>query len=897
MKPVRAYASLYKVRNKVNLLLFICLLAQIFFLLTGSQRIPLPSKFAEIVVNSLLPNDILIKLERPEIIGFSVLECGKAEIWAKGSNILEIKDLSISLNPSGAMNKALFLINKIEFSSANFLKEEKMGPEIEIKQFSLKNRSQEETLFLKGNIFLGSLQSSIHLELRKLNRLFNQGSRPGQKPIPLEKFLEHAIAFKKNLLLWNKKFPVVHVDARGVLNGQMGEVLISQQKGEGKKIKDLLARLSWNKPERGKNLTVASIEATAETIKLNNAGMELSFFKPYIKANSLINLETLKISGTDSFASFQNLFLQGKMTGNINEIFIYSKSQENFTDVQVLSDTNQTRICLNARIKPHKWGLQGSMRISPKNFDLFYDLPQGNLKVLDGDQFSLHFWSNPTPIRQNQPVQFLLDAKKFSVLETPPGKFRVVGEIAEDFTIWVNQAYGNLGKSKVTGKYYQKWNPHKYRFLIEGTCHPPDINNWLGLWWKPIWKEFSFSETIPKGNFSISGIWAGPPGNSLTKGWIKTDKLGYRGFELDRSSIEVEVDKTSTRLKAKNIKHKFGQANGTLVFPRTLEKSNLSMDFSFKGDYPVNQAKEVLGVEVYQAISDVNASVVYCEATGQIYKDQKNNEMDKNVSWYKVYLSTNHPFSYSGVELDYASGTINNLEGLTKVNFDKIGIAGGEGTLSVTKISEKTDHISLDIELKNADRNRLTQSLKKSSPQEDQKIEDADQGAISTYKENSKEGGRIDFSLQAEGPLSEARHFEGSGNFEFYDVEIGTMHLLGGIRSKLGAFNLPLPSDALSFNRLNAPFLLDHDRILFDQATLSGPLSTFDAKGEVNWIKSEVDLLADLKLAGNLNIPVLKQLVNLADPLSRLSTVKIKGDWENPEWTIHLKTNPLTPKF
>jgi hypothetical protein len=46
-----------------------------------------------------------------------------------------------------------------------------------------------------------------------------------------------------------------------------------------------------------------------------------------------------------------------------------------------------------------------------------------------------------------------------------------------------------------------------------------------------------------------------------------------------------------------------------------------------------------------------------------------------------------------------------------------------------------------------------------------------------------------------------------------------------------------------------------------------------------------------------LNIPVLKQLVNLADPLSRLSTLKIQGNWEDPEWTIHLKTNPLTPKF
>ena len=217
----------------------------------------------------------------------------------------------------------------------------------------------------------------------------------------------------------------------------------------------------------------------------------------------------------------------------------------------------------------------------------------------------------------------------------------------------------------------------------------------------------------------------------------------------------------------------------------------------------------------------------------------------------------------------------------------------GEALRVLTELG--ADHISLDIELKNADRNRLTRSLMKSSHLQDQEVEDADQGASNIYPEDSEEGGRIDFSLQAEGPLSEPRHFEGSGNFDFYDVEIGTMHLLGGIRSKLGAFNLPLPSDALSFNRLNAPFLLDHDRILFDQATLSGPLSTFDAKGEVNWVNSDVDLLADLKLAGNLKIPILKQLVNLADPLSKLSTLKIKGDWENPEWTIHLKTNPLKP--
>ena len=51
----------------------------------------------------------------------------------------------------------------------------------------------------------------------------------------------------------------------------------------------------------------------------------------------------------------------------------------------------------------------------------------------------------------------------------------------------------------------------------------------------------------------------------------------------------------------------------------------------------------------------------------------------------------------------------------------------------------------------------------------------------------------------------------------------------------------------------------------FDKINLSGPLSLLTAKGSIN-IESEVDLMADLKIAGNLNIPIVKQLVNFAAP-------------------------------
>jgi len=50
-----------------------------------------------------------------------------------------------------------------------------------------------------------------------------------------------------------------------------------------------------------------------------------------------------------------------------------------------------------------------------------------------------------------------------------------------------------------------------------------------------------------------------------------------------------------------------------------------------------------------------------------------------------------------------------------------------------------------------------------------------------------------------------------------------------------------------------------------------------------------------LNVAGNINIPVLKQIVNLADPLSKISKMKIFGELDDPEWSIYLGDNLLNP--
>ena len=274
--------------------------------------------------------------------------------------------------------------------------------------------------------------------------------------------------------------------------------------------------------------------------------------------------------------------------------------------------------------------------------------------------------------------------------------------------------------------------------------------------------------------------------------------------------------------------------------------------------------------------------------------DQESN--NHNQSWYDLYVSSDDPFSFNRMKVDYAHGKISRVDGLTKAEFDDLGIADGKANFTFREVSPSSDLISISLDLKDAKKNKFLSNLSNSSNWQNASalIEDEFPN-IDNTQSKKKQDGKIDLSFQAQGPISNPRYFEGSGTFLLHDVDIGSIHFLGGIRSKLGAFNLPLPSDAFNFNRLEVPFLIEHERVIFDQASLLGPLSKLVANGEVNWINREVDLLANFQLAGNLKIPVLKQIVNLADPLSKLSKLKIQGNWDNPDWSIHLGTNPLSP--
>jgi hypothetical protein len=115
------------------------------------------------------------------------------------------------------------------------------------------------------------------------------------------------------------------------------------------------------------------------------------------------------------------------------------------------------------------------------------------------------------------------------------------------------------------------------------------------------------------------------------------------------------------------------------------------------------------------------------------------------------------------------------------------------------------------------------------------------------------------------------------------EENLSQVNILGGISQKLKTLNLPIPSGSFTFERLEIPFRIEYDNIYSDKILLTGPLSKLEASGQLNLISNEVDIAAKLQLVGNLKIPLLSQVINFADPLSKITKIKISGDWKNPE--------------
>ena len=79
--------------------------------------------------------------------------------------------------------------------------------------------------------------------------------------------------------------------------------------------------------------------------------------------------------------------------------------------------------------------------------------------------------------------------------------------------------------------------------------------------------------------------------------------------------------------------------------------------------------------------------------------------------------------------------------------------------------------------------------------------------------------------------------------------------------------------------------------MIFDNLNLTGPLSKVQAEGSFNLSSGTIDLIAKLSLIGNIPLPIIRNLIQLVDPLSKIAEIKMTGDYQNPKWELLISNN------
>jgi len=866
--------------GKLNKVLIVVLVFQIIILCLLSTTITIPVALAKNLSEDYETNGVVFNYENIVFSFPNQFKIGRFTLSKDGHPVIGINSLSFQCSifdlPWGKFND----LEDFQTEEIFFYSPLKERPVLSVTNARMR-KNENNQYFTTSSISHDQRTLDVRgiLDLNYIQSLF-----PKKEPFKFDEAVDRLIANIEKIDSWVEGTPPIQLQA--FANAIPNPTLCISQSSEPTEemvgfSKQANGFCSFLKISSGKDKTHSvSLKSRIDVFSFKRNSLELTLNDVTLTnfSNKSESLSNLKNGWGQSNLSVGKVRLDGRMQGHLPRFNIISRSSEKLTEGMFFSDSNRTRMALNYQYKSFL-SLHGEAQFIPKNFDLYYDSKKGRLKVLDGDEIRVSVFRNKMKNKASIPMFFRAGSNRLSIFETPDGAFALSGRIAPDYSIFVDSGWGKLGSSEVTGTYSQSWNPHNFRFLLKGKCLPTDISNWLGKWWKTIWDEFAFTDEIPHGDFSISGNWQNPNASTITSGTVKTGSFSFRDLSLNKSTLMIYGDGNITQIKA-SANHDKGHLNGNLTLPRNLGSADTPLSFQLKGDFPLNEGKKVFGNTIENILSDFNSSILSCQAEGSIYQSPAGHSTEDNKTHYTIAFLTDDNASLWDVPVSHIRGTIKHNDATTRGTFPSIGIAKGKSSFDFeSKSYPSGDSLSFKFHLKGADRFAISSLISDFSF-----IDSSDRDHIrETVMPTKDSSGTIDLSVQAKGPLQDYMQFKGTGHLRLVEKSLSQVNLLGEISKKLSTIKLPIPSGSFSFERLEIPFRIEYDNIFSDNILLTGPLSKLEASGKLNLVSNEVDLTAKLKLAGNLKIPILSKVINLADPLSKITKIKISGDWKNPE--------------
>lgn len=432
-----------------------------------------------------------------------------------------------------------------------------------------------------------------------------------------------------------------------------------------------------------------------------------------------------------------------------------------------------------------------------------------------------------------------------------------------------------LNRSEARGSYAMNIASRDFRFLLTGHLDPPDIAGWFHDWWPEFWKTFAFT-TPPETDVEVRGRWGDP--------YDTTVFVAAEGRALAMNTQPLAHLRTRLFIRpgwydALNLHARHpdgGVADGRFGYASDpSDASWRSLDFDLVSTLPADAIVRLLG----PAAADLFRPFTFTAAP-RIQVVGRAAAPDRRD--LTLGISTERPFTFH----DFKFETLDVHGRMTdqELTLDPMqaGFAGGRLSGRAVVSGPNDDRwVAIDHRLVGADldtaldlldeRKRLTSPAKTETPADDPATP-------------RRPGGRLDLSLQANGPLDQPELLQGSGQADITGAHFAQIRLFGILSSILKSTGLGFTS--LSLETLSTSYQLSEGQLSLPDLRISGPSAVVEAEGRYSLEDQKLDFKAKLSPYEGRGGVIGSTVDFVLSPLSKALEFRLTGSLDDPDWSF-----------
>ena len=436
------------------------------------------------------------------------------------------------------------------------------------------------------------------------------------------------------------------------------------------------------------------------------------------------------------------------------------------------------------------------------------------------------------------------------------------------------------GDSLAHGNYEMDTRTQDFRFLLTGGLRPAGIDPWFKNWWSDFWKTFAFTQSPPVADVDVRGRWGDL---TATRVFVRADgaQTGLLGVPFDHVSTRLFLRPHWFDILHFDVIRPDGSAGGALSRSLDLRQNTWTrMEFTVDSTLPLTVISQLFPDESTDLLAPYGFQTPpHLRLAGRVDSPSSPSGKHERID---IDLVSTGPMTYHDFPLsDLAFKAL-----LRDDNIDlpalSVGFAGGLATGNARlRGPAESRRLSFDIALKKSNLGAVTRTLATLQPAPP--APDSEKSAESArLRQERLDRLNLDFTLAAEGRFADFRSFKGSGRADITGSELGQLNLFGPLSSALSGTLINLGS--FSLDTVAAPFVLNADRIRFDDLRVTGPSALIQARGDYLLDGGTLDFTAKIHHFDE-NTSMLGSAFNFVlTPFSKVFEVKLQGTLSKPSW-------------